>query len=302
MPTFSFDDAGAFSDRGSFADLPGFVFDTETTGVDADSDRVVELGAISVARGQLVDERRMRINPERPIPPGASAIHGISDADVAQKPTFAAVAERFALYFDGSRHGGVLPWLAGYNATGFDVPLLNAEFARIGSAVRIDVGRVVDPMIFVRWHLRHLRSRSLVNICQHFAIDAGRAHSALDDARATANLLFRLITEGFIPNDVAAALQLQAQIAPQLQAEWQDFAYWLYHDRADGRLRLGAGSHIGTPVEAASPDYLRSLLAKVSDLPQRVRDVFLDAASRDRPRPAALPTDEQGLQGRAGLC
>lgn len=292
----------AIAAAGTFAELPGFVFDTETTGVTASEDRVVELGAVSIAAGRTSDERRMRINPGRPIPPGASAIHGISDADVANKPTFAAVAERFAMYLDERMHGGVLPWLAGYNATGFDVPLLNAEFARIGSDVRIDVGRVVDPMLFVRWHLRHLRSRSLVNICQHYTIDAGRSHSALDDARATATLLFRMVDEGLIPSDVHEALEQQAVIAPRIEAEWLDFAYWLYHDRGDGGLRLGAGSYIGTALEAVSPDYLRSLLAKVSDLPKRVREIFLDVATRDRPRPAVVATEEQGLQGRAGLC
>ena len=264
---------------GTFTERPGFVFDTETTGVDALLDRVVELGAVSFAGGKRVDERRMRLNPGQPIPPGASAIHGISDRDVAGKPPFAEVAERFAMYLDGRMHGGVLPWLAGYNATGFDVPLLNAEFARVGSSYRIDEGRVVDPMLFVRWHLRHLRSRSLENICAHFGIDAGRSHSALDDARATATLLFRLIDEGIIPKDVHAALQKQAVLKPQLEAEWKAFSYWLYHDRSDGRLRLGAGSYIGTALTDASPDYLRSLLSKVGDLPERVRVTFLAAAN-----------------------
>src|SRR5688572_16409661 len=73
----------AIAVAGTFAELPGFVFDTETTGVMATDDRVVELGAISICAGRTSDERRMRINPGRPIPPGASAIHGISDADVA---------------------------------------------------------------------------------------------------------------------------------------------------------------------------------------------------------------------------
>jgi len=267
-------------EEGSFAELPGFVFDTETTGVDVEKDRVVELGAICLQGGRMECERRMRINPGCPIPAEASAIHGIYDADVAGKPTFADIAERFAMYLDGRMHGGVRPWLVGYNAASFDAPLLNAEFRRAGSRSCIDPLRVVDPMVFVRWHLRHLRSRSLINICLHFGIDAGRAHSALDDARATAVLLLRLVGEGIIPAGVSAALRQQAIYRSQLEAEWQDFSYWLYHDRSDGRLRLGAGSFIGTALAEASPDYLRSLVAKVSDLPERVRATFLDAATR----------------------
>jgi DNA polymerase-3 subunit epsilon len=299
--------------EGTFIERPGFVFDTETTGVSAEDDRVVELGAVCVAGGKISGDRRMRINPGRPIPEGASAIHGIKDADVAGKPTFAEVADRFAMYLDGGMHGGVTPWLAGYNATGFDVPLLNAEFARIGSPARVDPARVVDPMVFVRWHLRHLRSRSLENVCRHFGIDGGRAHSALDDARATAELLLRMVAEGLIPMNIAEALHAQARMRAALEAEWQDFSYWLYHDRSDGRLRLGAGSHIGMPLADASPDYLRSLLSKIADLPERVRATFLTASSQTIQagqtgqtsqkagaapaviQPAALPRDTSAL-------
>lgn len=282
MPNSDADDAGTFHT------LPGFVFDTETTGVCPDEDRVVELGAVCFAGGRIADERRMRINPGRPIPPEASAVHGIRDADVQSKPTFADVAPRFSPYFDGRMHGGVNPWLVGYNAGGFDVPLLNAEFRRIEYAFHIDPKRVVDPMLFVRWHLRHLRSRSLENICLHFGIDTGRAHSALDDARSTGALLFRLVDEGFMPAVVSETLRLQEQLRPQLEAEWQDFSYWIYRDRGDGRLRLGAGSFIGTALAEASPDYLRSLLSKISDLPERVRATFLAAATRtlSEPMPA----------------
>lgn len=282
MPNGDSDDA---DHAGTFHTLPGFVFDTETTGVCPDEDRVVELGAVCFAEGRIANERRMRINPGRPIPAEASAVHGIWDADVQSKPTFADIASRFSPYFDGRMHGGRAPWLVGYNAGGFDVPLLNAEFRRIPFAFHIDPKRVVDPMLFVRWHLRHLRSRSLENICLHFGIDTGRAHSALDDARATGALLFRLLDDGLIPPVVSEALRLQEQLRPQLEAEWQDFSYWIYRDRRDGRLRLGAGSFIGTAVTEASPDYLRSLLSKISDLPERVRATFMAAASRTLAEP-----------------
>lgn len=264
----------------AFVERPGFVFDTETTGVSAQLDRVVELGAVCLLGGQTSQERRMRINPEQPIPQGATAIHGIRDEDVVGKPTFSAIAERFAMYLDGRMHGGVTPWLAGYNAAGFDVPLLNAEFARVGCSICIDPAVVVDPMLFARWHLRHLRSRSLASICAHFGINVGRSHSALDDARATADLLFRLLAEGMMPPSVSEALRQQAELRLQLDAEWQDFSYWLYRDRNDGCLRLGAGSYIGTAVNDANPDYLRGLIGKVSDMPERVRAMLLAAATQ----------------------
>ncbi len=291
-PTLVSHDIGcAFGGSDTFHSCPGLIVDTETTGVHADTDHIVELGAIGYAAGQPTYERRMRLNPGCPIPEEASAIHGITDADVRDKPRFAAIVERFLPYLDGRMHQGVEPWIAGYNAVGFDIPLLNAELARAGSPARISLDRVVDPMVFVRWHLRHLRSRSLENVCRHFAIPAGRAHSALDDARATGALLFRLIHDGLMPDRIQDALVQQHELGARLIQESESYAYWLYHDRSDGTLRLGAGSLIGTPIEHASPDYLRSLLSKIPDLPERVRSVFLSQASRSSSRPQALRSE-----------
>jgi DNA polymerase III epsilon subunit-like protein len=184
------------------------------------------------------------------------------------------------MYLDGRMNAGEKPWLAGYNAVCFDGPLLNAEFVRAGLAPPITPDRIVDPMVFVRWHLRHLRSRTLENICRHFGIDRGRSHSALDDAKATGELLLTLVRQGLLPPLVEPALTEQALLRRRLDAEWRSFGYWLYHDRSDGRLRLGAGSYIGSPLSEVSPDYLRSLVSKIGDLPDLVRTTFLAGAAR----------------------
>lgn len=263
----------------TFGDWPGFVFDTETTGVDVNSDRVVELGAVCIEGGAHTDRRKMRIDPQIAIPAGASAIHGIRDEHVRGKPTFAQVAPRFLEYFAGRPDGGRAPWLCGYNATGFDVPLLNAELTRAGITASIDVQQVVDPMVFVRWHLRHLRSRSLESACQHFRIELLHAHSALDDAAATASLLLDMVARGLIPATIRTALNEQRRFAKIMQEEWDQWSYWLYRDRASGELRLGAGSHCGRPLGEVSVDYLHSLVAKVADLPAEVRATFLARAA-----------------------
>ena len=274
---------GAPSDDGdSFFSRPGFVFDTETTGVSVEEDRVVELGGVAYRNGQEVLQRRVRVNPGVPIPASASAVHGIYADQLVGKPSFGEVGERFVAYLDGRMHDGQTPWLAGYNAVCFDAPLLNAEFRRVGISVSIDPSLVVDPMVFVRWHLRHLRSRKLEAVCQHFGLAPGRSHSALDDAKATGQLLFRLIAEGMLPSSVSQALREQATIARILLAEWEDFSYWLYRDRHNGQLRLGAGTHIGSSLEEVSADYLRSLLAKVGDMPQNVRETFAQRAQVPR--------------------
>ncbi len=265
----------ALPPEATFSDWPGFVFDTETTGVDVMSDRVVELGAVCIADGAHAAKRKMRIDPQMPIPKGASDIHGITDEHVRGKPHFAAVAPRFLEYLDGKAIGSGLPWLCGYNATGFDVPILNAELQRVGLHDRIDVGRVVDPMVFVRWHRRHLRKRSLESACEHFGIALLKAHSALDDATATAALLLEMVGRGLIPASIHTALAEQARFAKIMQDEWDQWSYWLYRDRQNGELRLGAGSYCGHFLGEVSHDYLHSLVTKVADLPAEVRDTFL---------------------------
>ncbi|MFO0574686.1 MAG: 3'-5' exonuclease [Polyangia bacterium] len=254
---------------------PGFVFDTETTGVDVSRDRVVELGAIGCDGSGPRDARKMRLDPKMPIPAAASAIHGIYDEHVRGKPTFAAIAGRFLEYLTGQAQGHAAPWLCGYNALGFDVPLLNAELRRAGLEAQIDTANVVDPMVFVRWHLRHLRSRSLESACQHLGIPLLRAHSALDDATATLKLLLAMVERGMMPRTLGEVLDEQARLAKLMQAEWEQYSYWLYHDRTDGRLRLGAGSYCGRYLGEVSSDYLQSLVHKVADLPAKVRETFL---------------------------
>lgn len=282
--------AGGSGGNQTFIGRPGFIFDTETTGVSPASDRIVELGAVLCNGGQIVDERKVRINPGCPIPAGASAIHGITDADVAGKPPFAAVAPRFLAYLEASGQDGEHPWLAGYNATQFDVPLINAELERAGLSGSLDAGRVVDPIVFVRWHLRHLQKRSLENVCAHFGIKLAKAHSALADARATCEVLFHLVQRGMIPESIDAALAEQARLSALLAEENQSYAYWLYHDRSDGRLRLGAGRYIGYALADVGLDYLRSLLDKIEDLPEAVRLTFTARLTVSRPAIAAVET------------
>lgn len=93
----------------------------------------------------------MLVNPGVPIPEEASAVHGIHDTDVTGMPDFGVVGPRFIRHLDGTASdSGLPPVLCGFNAVAFDVPLINAEFARHGIAYSIDPKRVVDPSIWVK--------------------------------------------------------------------------------------------------------------------------------------------------------
>ncbi|KAJ1456414.1 ribonuclease H-like domain-containing protein [Pelagophyceae sp. CCMP2097] len=114
-------------------------FDTETTGIDTAESRVVELGAVYF-RGAS------RIGPQRRM----FAVHGISDATVASSPSFLEVGPRFVQHLirGPDVEQPEPPLLLGYNAVGYDAPLLNAEFARHCIHFAIDAERVLDPR---RW-------------------------------------------------------------------------------------------------------------------------------------------------------
>ena len=110
------------------------VFDTETTGLDARDDRIIELGCIEMVNRfptgrtfhHYIDPQGRQINAE------AQAVHGISAADLVGKPAFHAIAEEFLAFIDGAK-------LVAHNA-GFDVNFINAEFARLGHPA-VDPGR-----------------------------------------------------------------------------------------------------------------------------------------------------------------
>ena len=106
-------------------DKPLAFIDLETTGINLGSDRIVETSILKLFPNGNRETKTMRINPGIPIPAESSAVHGIYDADVADKPTFAQAADELNAYLDNCD-------IAGYNSNKFDVPMLVEEFLRCG--------------------------------------------------------------------------------------------------------------------------------------------------------------------------
>lgn len=252
------------------------VFDTETTGLDPAQDRIVELAAVYFVDRAYTSHHQMLINPGVPIPVEASDIHHVTNEAVADKPSFADVIDAFMAHVDGTGAHGAKPVLVGFNAVTYDVPLINAELVRHGSTHAIDPARVVDPIFFIRHSLRHVRQRSLGAMCEQFGVTLSNAHRAGADARATGELLFKLIEAGVIPDDVDQALELQSQYRAAVEAEWDEFSYWLFRDRDDGTLRLGAGKHCGVRLDEVDASYLAYLTRTITDLPEAVRAAFAE--------------------------
>lgn len=244
--------------------------DTETTGPNPASDRVVELGGVYFYQAQIEGAPlRSLVHPGRYIPPGATHIHGIKNEDIEGAPPWPVVGAVFKQHLDVRR-----PVLCGYNVLGFDGPLIDAENERNDMDWRMP--RCLDPFVFVHWGLRGARTRKLSAMCEHFDIHLPeeRAHSADADALVTGLLVLAMVYDGFIPNDVEAAFAEQAALEIRLDAEREKYGRYLYEDREDGHLCLGLGKHTGVSVEEAEAEYLRWMLGR-PDLPEAAKVVLL---------------------------
>jgi len=154
-------------------------FDLETTGVNVTNDRIVEICVHKVHPNGKEETHTWRVNPTIPIPAGASAVHGIYDADVADKPTFAHLAAEVNGLIQDSD-------LAGYNSNKFDIPLLAEEFLRAGIEFDMSKRRAVDVQnIFHRMEQRTLTA-AYKFYCDKSLEDA---HSAEADVLATYEVL-----------------------------------------------------------------------------------------------------------------
>ena len=160
-------------------DRPVVVFDTETTGTNPRADRIVEIACLKVHPDGRRESWVRRMNPRMPIPPASTAIHGISDADVAGLDGFAELAPELAAFLEGCD-------LAGYNIAGFDLPVLRVEFLRAGIEFDISNRRLVDAQrIFFAHEPRHLSAAARF-YCQS---EHAGAHGALADAEMTLRVL-----------------------------------------------------------------------------------------------------------------
>jgi DNA polymerase-3 subunit epsilon len=129
---------------------PLVVFDLETTGIDVEKDRIVQIAMIRIEPGGERTTFETLVNPEQPIPPGASAVHGIKDEDVRDKSTFRQIRGEVEAFLTDAD-------LAGFNSVNFDLPLLQAELNRAGGEMDFDGIRHLDAMkIFHRMEQRNL--------------------------------------------------------------------------------------------------------------------------------------------------
>ena len=188
---------------------PLIIFDLETTGILVNTDRIVEIAALKLLPGGGVKQLAHRVNPEIPIPPDSTAVHGITNADVALEPTFQHLAPRLLEFFTGCD-------LAGYNVRRFDLPLLANEFERAGELLQTTGVHVIDVQTI--FHMKEPRdlTAALRYYCDR---EHAGAHGALSDVLATADVLSaQLDRYDDLPRNIA---DLEAVIHPK-DPSWLD--------------------------------------------------------------------------------
>lgn len=158
---------------------PLIFIDLETTGINIATDRIIEISMIKVLPDNSTEVKTQRVNPTIPISAQAQMVHGISDEDVKNEPTFAELAPSFSQFIGNAD-------MAGYNAIKFDIPVLAEEFLRADVDFDVRSRKIVDVQnIFHKMEPRNL-SAAYKFYCNR---DLKDAHSAEADAMATYEIL-----------------------------------------------------------------------------------------------------------------
>lgn len=153
--------------------------DLETTGINISTDRIVEIAIVKIMPDESKQVKRKLINPQIPIPQGATEVHGITDEMVKDAPTFKQVANEIKQFMDGCDIGG-------YNSNRFDIPLLIEEFLRAGINLTIQGRKFVDVQ-----KVFHMMEQRTLTAAYKFYCNKNLedAHSAEVDATATWEIL-----------------------------------------------------------------------------------------------------------------
>ena len=239
---------------------PLVVFDLETTGLDLVNDRIIQISYIKVMPSGEEKRENIFVNPGKPIPPLVQQLTGITDADVADAPTFKSMAASLATKFKCCD-------FAGFNSNHFDIPMLAEEFLRAGIDFDFSSCRLIDAQtIFHKMERRNLAA-AYKFYCGRKMEDDFEAHRADQDTEATYRVLMGELDKYSAENQTEPERQLANDM--DVLAEFSknndnvDFAgriVWKEVTGSDGKPVMGAdgkplrqevfnfGKHKGLPV------------------------------------------------------
>lgn len=159
------------------------VFDLETTGISCYNDQVVEISAVKVSKGQVVEEFTSLVNPRCPIPYRASMVNGITDEMVKDAPAFDKVLADF-LGFIGDHV------LVGHNIHTFDMKFIYRDCEKFWG--KVPENNYVDTLSLARMCLAELGHYKLTDLSEYYGVSTKGAHRALNDCRMNQIIYERL--------------------------------------------------------------------------------------------------------------
>ncbi len=162
------------------------VFDLETTGISPNYDEVVEISAIKVREGRVVEEFNTLVNPKRSIPRRASQVNGITNEMVADAPLFEEVLSNFFDFVGDDV-------LVGHNIGSFDMKFLYRDSRKFYG--KIPSNDYVDTLLVARRHLPSLFHHRLVDLAEYYHISTKGAHRALNDCHMNQQVYERMVDE-----------------------------------------------------------------------------------------------------------
>ena len=239
------------------------MLDLETTGLDVETDRILEIAMVRIYP-KLQQLERMNLhtylNPEIPIDPEATAVHGISIDDVRDKPTFRAIAPQVVrMLIDAD--------VMGYNARAFDVPILQRQLKECGHTWDLEGVRIVDPMRIMKAQEQpYTLAAALHRYTGREPVDA---HSAYADVMTTAEVLRAQIRR-------YGACTVDALVLAARKPNWLDDDGKILDDC--GTAVFGFGGHQGEPL-CDHLDYCHWMLGKdfPDDTKRVIREVLGDS-------------------------
>lgn len=238
---------------------PLVIFDLETTGINTTHDRIVEMCLLKVFPDGMEELRTLRFNPGIPIPAQATAVHGISDADVADMPRFGEMAAELNQYLAYCDFGG-------FNSNKFDFPMLVEEFYRAGIDFEVEKRHFIDAQ-----RIFHLKEPRNLTAAFRFYCDGDltNAHSAEADTVATWQILkAQLERYTDLPDTLEGLHKFSGQ------NNMADLAGRLVYDN-QGEVVFNFGKHRGKRVLdilKTEPSYYGWMMN--GDFPQQTKNVL----------------------------
>ena len=252
---------------------PMVFFDLETTGINISTDRIVEISIVKVMPDGSIDRGQAftkRINPTIPIPAEATAVHHITNEDVAACPTFKQIAENLKKYIEGCD-------FCGFNSNRFDLPLLAEEFLRAG----VDVDFFKKAKYVDVQNIFHKKEERTLVAAYRFYCDKDLegAHSAAADTMATYEVLCSQLDKY---DDLENSVEYLSEFSTR--SKTADFAGRIdYNDKNEEVFAFG--KHKGLSVEEVfrkEPSYYNWIVE--GDFPQYTKKIFTEIYLRTKER------------------